>query len=124
MKILVLAAISIATAIGAAKAQTPAQTQTPIVPNSVVPNSPSTPAPKMLLFTVKPAEGEKEWTCEPGKSIQGLSAVRGFENKNVSVIFLDREKKEILDNTWKSAVGFRFKEKPEGEVHVTMICGG
>ena len=122
MKILVLAAISIAAAIGAAKAQTPVQT--PTVPNSVVPNSPSTPAPRMLLFTVKPAEGEKEWTCEQGKSIQALSAVRGFENKNVSVIFLDREKKEILDNTWKSAVGFRFKEKPEGEVHVTMICGG
>ncbi len=121
MKILVLAAISIAAAIGAAKAQTPVQT--PTVPNSVVPNSPS-PASRMLRFTVKPAEGEKEWTCEPGKSIQALSAVRGFENKNVSVIFLDREKKEILDNTWKSAVGFRFKEKPEGEVHVTMICGG
>lgn len=117
MKILVLATISLVAAIGAAKAQTP------MVPNSVVPNSASTPAARMLLFTVKPAEGEKEWTCEQGKSIQSLSAVRGFENKNVSVIFLDREKKEILDNTWKSAVGFRFKEKPEGEVHVTMICG-
>jgi hypothetical protein len=122
MKILVLAAISIAAAIGTAKAQTP-PVQTPTVPNSVVPNSPS-PTSRMLRFTVKPAEGENEWTCEPGKSIQWLSAVRGFENKNVSVIFLDREKKEILDNTWKSAVGFRFKEKPEGEVHVTMICGG
>jgi hypothetical protein len=122
MRILVLATISIAAAIGAARAQTPVQT--PTVPNSVVPNSPSTPASRMLLFTVKPAEGEKEWTCEPGKSIQSLSAVRGFENKNVSVIFLDREKKEILDNSWKSAIGFRFKEKPEGEVHVTMICGG
>ena len=121
MRILVLATISIAAAIGAARAQTPVQT--PTVPNSVVPNSPSTPASRMLLFTVKPAEGEKEWTCEPGKSIQSLSAVRGFENKNVSVIFLDRGE-EILDNSWKSAIGFRFKEKPEGEVHVTMICGG
>ncbi|MDE2329202.1 MAG: hypothetical protein KGK16_00230 [Bradyrhizobium sp.] len=115
MKILFLATISLAAAIGSAKAQTPGQMPT---------NSPPTPASKMLLFTVKPADGEKEWTCEKGSSIQSLSAVRGFENKNVSVVFLDYEKKEILENTWKSAIGFRFKEKPEGEVRVRMICGG
>jgi hypothetical protein len=117
MKVLVLAMISLAAAIGSAKAQMPGQMP-------MVPNSPPTSASKVLLFTVKPADGETEWTCEQGRSIQSLSAVRGFENKNVSVIFLDREKKSILDNTWKSAFGFRFKEKPEGEVHVTMICGG
>lgn len=116
MKVLVLATISLAAAIGSAKAQTPGQMPAP--------NSSPTPASKVLLFTVKPADGEKDWTCEQGRSIQSLSAVRGFENKNVSVIFLDRDKKEILDNAWKSAIGFRFKEKPAGEVRVTMICGG
>src|SRR5579859_5168911 len=105
MKVLVLATIALAVAIGPAKAQ---------IPNSGqmgVPNSPPPIPATVKLFTVKPTDTQTEWTCDQGRgSIQSLSAVHVADEKNASVVLLDEKKQPILENqTPISAYGFRFE---------------
>lgn len=75
------------------------------------------PAPtNVRTFTVKPGDHEKEWTCQGGKSIQSVSV----EPKD-EIVFISQEKNP--SDIWIPA-GFRFKDDPKEDVHVTMTCGG
>lgn len=119
MKILVFATICFAAIIAPANAQNG-------VPNSGA-NGVSNSAPPLpthvKVFTVKRGADDHEWICDQG-SIQSLLAVYEADDKNVPVVFLDQAKNDIKPDIWASAYGFRFEQKPEDDVRVTMFCGG
>lgn len=116
MKVLILAAMSLAAVIG------PANAQVPGAPSPMVPYPQPGPT-SVKTFTVKPGDHEKEWTCQEGKSIQSVSAVQWPKDEIVPVVFLSQEKKGSPNDVWIPS-GFKFKQDPKEEVRVTMTCDG